>query len=43
MVWTGPAGSLVDEELTTGEQFVLGVTPPDPDAVLTVVMAGDAP
>ncbi len=37
-----PPGYLSGEELSPGEQFVLGVTPTDPDAVLTVVMAGDA-
>jgi anti-sigma factor RsiW len=42
MVWNGPVGSPPDEALTPDEQLVLGVTPPDPDAVLTVVMAGDA-
>jgi len=43
MVWNGPVGSLADEELTAGEQLVLGVAPADPDAVLAVVMTGDAP
>jgi hypothetical protein len=37
-----PPGYLSGEDLTPGEQLVLGVTPPDPDAVLTVVMVGDA-
>jgi FAD/FMN-containing dehydrogenase len=41
MAWTEPLGYLSGEELTPAEQFVLGVTPPDPDAVLAVVMAGD--
>jgi len=37
-----PPEYLSGEELSPGEQFVLGVTPTDPDAVLTVVMAGEA-
>jgi hypothetical protein len=37
-----PPEYLSGEELSPGEQFVLGVTPTDPDTVLTVVMAGEA-
>jgi len=42
MVWAEPVAPPPDEALTPDEQLVLGVTPPDPDAVLTVVLAGDA-
>jgi hypothetical protein len=41
MAWNEPPGYLSGQDLTPGEQFVLGATPPDPDAVLAVVMAGD--